>query len=36
MIDNFNQWAADGGPLELLPVLLLVAAAGIALSIIRR
>lgn len=34
------QWAADGGPLELLPVFLVVAAAagtaGIALSIIRR
>lgn len=31
------QWAADGGPLELLPVFLVVAAAaGIVLSIAKR
>lgn len=34
MIDWFNQWAADGGPLELIPIL--VVAACIALSTAKR
>lgn len=36
MIDRFNQWAADGGPLELIPILVVAVAACIALSTAKR
>lgn len=39
MIDRFNQWAADGGPLEpqfILMLILVVAAASIALWVAKR
>ena len=39
MIDRFNQWAADGGPLEpqfILMLILVVAAACIALWVTKR